>query len=73
MASKAVFKPSPTSLLGRIRKLVDQSDECSIPGELLIEHVVHCDVTRQDTWTLNFNSVVEYANLDVRRDAVIAM
>jgi hypothetical protein len=68
-----VLKPSSTSLLGGFGYLLISRTRAPFRTKLLIEHVLHRDLTRQDTWALNFNSVVEHANLNVRRDAVIGV
>jgi len=56
-----------------IGKLVDDAHNCPIPCEALLEDIVGRDMRGKTAWTLNFNSVIKYAYMDIISNAVVTV
>jgi hypothetical protein len=72
IASKAVFRPSPTSLFGGSSYL-NQTNNPLISRESLFQDIFDSHVRRQHTGALHFNAIVVNADVDIVVEAVIAM
>ena len=66
-------QPFTNILVWRIGKLIDHTNHPLISRKLRMQNVGCSHVTSQPTRTFHFDSIVEYADLDIRRKTVVAV
>jgi hypothetical protein len=69
------FLRSPVTyiLVGRIGKLIDDTNQIAVPSKLFLQNISGRDVRGEATGTFNLNSIVENSDMNVVGDSVVAM
>src|SRR5438128_598642 len=63
----------PYVLVGRIRELVNNTNEIAVPSETLFQNIFGGDMRWKPSGAFNLDSIVENSHVNIVRDGVVAM